>query len=90
MVHVLADPSLYEYTGGQPPTLAGLTSQYRAQARGHSPDGAERWLNWIVLVDEQAVGYVQATVPADEYSAEVAWVIARRGKGATTAGPRPR
>lgn len=31
---------------------------------GHSPDGSQRWLNWIARRrdDRQAVGTVQATV----------------------------
>ena len=28
MAKVLADPALYQYTGGTPPTVEGLTGQY--------------------------------------------------------------
>ena len=73
MVSVLSDPSLYEFTGGTPPTLEELTDRYTRQAVGHSPDGTEQWLNWVVLLDSAPVGYVQATVVGD--SAEIAWVI---------------
>ncbi len=47
------------------------------QTRGHSSDGSELWLNRIVVVgpEEQAVGYVQATVPLDGSPVEIAWVI---------------
>ncbi len=81
MVAVLSEPSLYEFTGGTPPTLEELTARYARQAVGHSPDGSEQWLNWVVLLDSTPVGYVQATVVGE--SAEIAWVISpsvqRRG-----------
>jgi uncharacterized protein (DUF1684 family)/RimJ/RimL family protein N-acetyltransferase len=88
MVAVLADPSIYEFTGGTPPTLEELTARYARQAAGHSPDGSERWLNWVVLLDSDPVGYVQATVSGD--SAEIAWVVspAAQGRGVATAAAR--
>ena len=47
------------------------------QTRGRSSDGIELWLNRIAVVGpgEQAVGYVQATVPLGGSPAEIAWVI---------------
>ena len=86
MVAVLSDPSLYEFTGGTPPTLEELAARYARQAVGHSPDGTEQWLNWVVLLDTTPVGYVQATVVGD--SAEIAWVISPsvQGRGLATAG----
>ncbi len=88
MVAVLSDPSLYEFTGGTPPTLEELTDRYARQAVGSSPDGAEQWLNWVVLLDSTPVGYVQATVVGD--SAEVAWVISPsvQGRGLATQATR--
>lgn len=87
MVDVLSDGALYEYIGGQPPTLSELRRRYAAQVVGHSEDQSQWWLNWIVCLNEsaRAIGYVQATVqqaPAGP-EASVAWVIApafqRRG-----------
>ena len=77
MADVLADPALYQFTGGAPPTEDELTRQYRVQTRGHSADGSEEWLNLVVLLGpaREPVGYVQATVPADGSAAEIAWVI---------------
>ena len=79
MVHVLAAPELYAFTGGRPPTLGELQWRYAAQAVGSSPDGSERWLNWIVRERRTgaAVGFVQATVRAREGGpvASVAWLI---------------
>jgi RimJ/RimL family protein N-acetyltransferase len=87
MVHVLADPELYAFTGGEPPTLAQLRERYRSQVAG-SPVAGERWHNWIVRlagpeagpgrgpepVSGAAVGFVQATV-LDGDRASVAWLV---------------
>ena len=77
MVGVLADPALYAFIGGEPPTLQDLRRRYEIQAAGHSPDGRQRWLNWVVRrrAERDAIGYVQATVDAADDSADVAWVI---------------
>ena len=74
MVGVLADPALYEFTGGEPPTVDDLTAKYRFQVAGPPRDG-EIWHNWILRLSNSgnAVGFVQATVIGDE--ADVAWVV---------------
>jgi RimJ/RimL family protein N-acetyltransferase len=61
---LLDDPALHTYIGGEPPTLAQLRERYGFQAVGHSPDGSQSWLNWILRRrDSRAVvGYVQASV----------------------------
>ena len=50
-----------------------------------SPDGSERWLNWIVVdvISDQPAGYLQATVRRDDDhdQAELAWVIGTRWQG---------
>jgi RimJ/RimL family protein N-acetyltransferase len=87
MAALLNDPELHTFIGGQPATLVELRERYQRQGEGSSPDGSQRWLNWIVRLqhDDQAVGTVQATVTADEggLAAGVAWVVAtahqRRG-----------
>ena len=86
MVAVLADAALYSFTGGSPPTLEELTRRYSRQSVGHSPDGSEQWLNWVVVLrdDSRPVGYVQATVVGDE--AEVAWVVSPSEQGRGLAG----
>ena len=78
MVDVLADPSLYAYTGGRPPTRRELVARYRAQVAGRSGDGREDWRNWIVRERSggAATGFVQATITGDKNRiADVAWVI---------------
>jgi RimJ/RimL family protein N-acetyltransferase len=75
MVGVLSDPALYTYTGGSVPTVAELRARYRRQAVGLSPDGSKQWLNWMLRLSDEGrlVGFVQATISADE--AELAWLV---------------
>lgn len=75
MTVVLADASLYRFTGGSPPTEEELNRRYSAQARGTSPDGSEIWINRVVTLGCKPIGYVQATVSGDGDVAEIAWVI---------------
>ncbi len=86
MFEVLADPTLYAFTGGEPPTLDALRVRYQWQVGGRSPDGSEEWLNWIVRLSPEgrAIGFVQATVV--EGRADVAWLIgvAWQGRGFAT------
>lgn len=87
MAPLLDDPGLHVFIGGEPASLPELRDRYRRQVTGRSPDGSQRWLNWIVrrLDDNAAVGTVQATVVVDAGSvtAEVAWVVgtAYQGQG---------
>lgn len=86
MFEVLAADAIYEYIGGEAPTLPELTRRYRAQSVGHSPDGSQWWLNWIVTLgdgNKSAIGFVQATVERTTAGpeADLAWVIATRSQG---------
>ncbi len=85
MVEVLADASLYEYTGGEAPSLEQLQRRYALQAVGHSDDGSQEWFNWILkLRDSDApIGFVQATVEPSgpELVASIAWVISPNYQG---------
>lgn len=78
MAVVLEDPSLYGFTGGEPPTEEELTRRYSSMVRGTSPDGREEWINLVVTLDGQPIGYVQATVADGGDVAEIAWVIGCR------------
>ncbi|HEY2061667.1 GNAT family N-acetyltransferase [Amycolatopsis sp. NBC_01480] len=80
---VLADPRLYAFTGGEPPTPHELRARYARQSVGRSGDGSQWWLNWVVrdTADGPAAGFVQATVGRDLASAEVAWLIDARWQG---------
>lgn len=80
MAGVLADGSLYEYTGGTPPTVADLRGRYAAQVAG-SGRADEAWLNWIIRAAGEPVGYVQATVEVAAAQAWVAWVVGTPWQG---------
>lgn len=86
MMGVLADPTLYRFIGGAPPSADDLRRRYAAQSAGHSPDGAQDWLNWVVrdAATGAATGYVQATV--ERGTADVAWVIGSEFQGRGLAG----
>jgi len=78
MVDVLADPDLYTFIGGEPPTVEELRKRYAFWQTPLSPDGSEGWLNWIVVraAGSTAVGTVQATIADDSGPvADIAWVI---------------
>ncbi|HEX2755382.1 MAG TPA: GNAT family N-acetyltransferase [Candidatus Limnocylindrales bacterium] len=82
MVAVLADPGLYAFIGGGPPTHDELVARFEAQVRGRSPDGREEWHNWVVRERPSgaATGFVQATVvdvggAGAGRGAEIAWLI---------------
>jgi RimJ/RimL family protein N-acetyltransferase len=88
MTPLLADRSLYVFTGGEPPTVDELRARYERQVTGRSPDGVESWLNWIVRRrdDGQAVGFVQAAISTDPpppapVTAVLAWVLGTRFQG---------
>ncbi|GAA4558639.1 GNAT family N-acetyltransferase [Planotetraspora kaengkrachanensis] len=82
MAGVLADPALYAFIGGRPPSLDALRARYARLAAGHSPTGDQEWLNWIVRDGGgHAVGTVQATAVDGGRRAEIAWVIGAPWQG---------
>lgn len=83
MATVLADPSLYEFTGGEPPSVSELEERYTYQTRGGPADGCEEWVNLVVVLDPDAqpMGYVQATIPTNGEPTEIAWVIGQPWQG---------
>jgi RimJ/RimL family protein N-acetyltransferase len=91
---VLADPALHAFTGGEPADEDDLRARFTRQAVGHSPDGAQGWLNWVARdrATHTPVGTVQATITDDAgvRSAALAWVVAtsRQGEGLATEGAR--
>ncbi len=88
MAAVLADPGLYTFTGGAPPTSEELQARYERWAAG-SPEPAVSWCNWVIELraDRCLAGTVQATIStADELAAEIAWVVGSpwQGRGIAT------
>lgn len=85
MVDVLAASALYEFIGGDAPSVDQLRGRYTRQSVGRSPDGSQGWLNWIVRRADtaQAIGFTQATLErgAGVLTADIAWVIAPEHQG---------
>ena len=64
----------------------GLRRRFAAWESRRSPDGEERWLNWIVRerADGRALGWVQATVGGTTASIAYALLPAERRRGAAS------
>ena len=66
MFAVLSDPAIYEYENEPPPSLEWLRSRFTKLESRRSPNGSERWLNWVIrLPSSELIGYVQATLHPD-------------------------
>ena len=60
---VLSDAAIYEFEGEPPPSLERLRAGLQRKEARVSPDGTEKWLNWVVRRnDGEVAGFVQATV----------------------------
>jgi RimJ/RimL family protein N-acetyltransferase len=84
MAAVLDDQRLHDFIGGRPATLEELRARYIQLVAGHSADGSQGWLNWVVRHRRSgvAVGTVQATLRSNGgVTADVAWVIAAAHQG---------
>jgi RimJ/RimL family protein N-acetyltransferase len=83
MAAVLADPDLYTFTGGFPPTREKLRARYERMIAG-SPDPAVSWCNWVIQLRGPGclAGTVQATISTGDVTvAEVAWVVGTQWQG---------
>jgi RimJ/RimL family protein N-acetyltransferase len=94
MAAVLADPLLYTFTGGTPPTAPELRARYERWTAG-SPDPAVTWCNWVIQLSpppSPLVGTVQATISGTggQRTAEVAWIVGTpwQGQGVATEAAR--
>lgn len=66
MFAILTDPAIYEYENEPPPSLEWLRARFAKLESRQSPDGQEKWLNWVIrLPSSELIGYVQATVHPD-------------------------
>lgn len=78
MFSVLSDPAIYEFENEPPTSEEALARRYAMLERGHSQDGTEVWLNWVVrLPGGELAGFVQATLLRSG-AAYVAYVLASR------------
>ncbi len=63
MFAVLSDPAIYEYENEPPLCVESLRTRFTKLESRRSPDGQERWLNWVIrLPTSELIGYVQAAV----------------------------
>ncbi len=80
MYPVLADASLHEYTGGEPPaSVQAVETWFRTLETRQSPDGSQQWLTWVLDCEGELAGYVQATVTDD--AADIAWLVGAAWQG---------
>ena len=80
---VLADPELYRWIDQGPPASPDrLRDVYRRIECRQSPDGLEKWLNWVLFANNQPgpLGFVQASLLSDG-RAWVAYVLGRSAWG---------
>ena len=81
---LLADPSIYAFLDERPPvSVEALRVRFARSENLSSPDGSERWLNWVARDAAGCIaGFVQATVEADG-NTNIAYVFgtAFRGRG---------
>ena len=81
MFAILSDPALYRHEGAPPPSLEWLRARFSKLELRASPQGDERWLNWVIrLPTSELIGFVQATV-GPEGRAAVAYVLSSRHWG---------
>lgn len=74
MAEVLAHPAIYFYIDDEPLDKDRLSQKYLTQT-SHWDDENTKWRNWVVRLKptQCAIGYIQATITADECI--LAWVI---------------
>jgi ribosomal-protein-alanine N-acetyltransferase len=78
MFRVLSDPAIYEFENAAPESEEWLTRRFASLESRRSPNGEEKWLNWVVrLPSGELAGYVQATIGQDGV-AHIAYVLASR------------
>ncbi len=79
LFEVLDDVRLHRFVGGRPDTLEELRSRVEGWSGQRSPDGEQAWCNWVVRLDDDIIGTVQATVcartPGESPTASLAWVV---------------
>ncbi len=82
MFPVLSDPALYTYLDDAPPiSVDDLRAVYRRREAGRSPDGTERWFNWMLRLPEEGyIGFVQASM-AHPQACWVGYLLCRAAQG---------
>lgn len=87
MFELLSDPEIHCYLDHPPPpSVEHLRGVYERLESSQSPDGRQRWLNWVIRSPAGALlGYVQATVTRQGH-AWVAYILSKEHWGLGHAG----
>jgi ribosomal-protein-alanine N-acetyltransferase len=87
MFELLSDPEIHRYLDDPPPpSIEHLRGVYERLESRQSPDGRQRWLNWVLRSPTgPLLGYVQATVTR-QGDAWVAYILSREHWGRGLAG----
>lgn len=87
MFEILVEPEIHRYLDEPPPpSIEHLRGVYQRREARQSPDGTQRWLNWVIRAPEGSLlGYVQATVTLSG-TAWIAYILASRHRGRGHAG----
>jgi ribosomal-protein-alanine N-acetyltransferase len=82
MYAVMADAALYRHLDYGPPVSAEYLRGLYTRLAGGAPEGSgEVWINWVILEDGVAVGYVQSTVVPAKREAWIAYVLGTKHQG---------
>ena len=73
---MFGDPELHGFTDSAPPSRAELRARCARWVTGRSPDGRERWFNWLARLEGVVIGHFQASV-RDDGVASLAYTVAR-------------
>jgi len=81
----LSDDRIHAFTSGPPVSLEQVRAEFERQAEGHSPDGSQGLLTWMIRHRTgRAVGSVQATVTRHQgggMQARLFWIVAFDAQG---------
>lgn len=86
---LLLPPALHRFTPRRPPaSLEALRERYQRLSSRRSPDGAERWLNWVLRerASGRAVGLLEATVTGERASIAYTVFVADQRRGLAREG----
>jgi RimJ/RimL family protein N-acetyltransferase len=77
MFRLLCDREIYRFIEDEPPaSVAALAAHYQRWQSRRSPDGSQRWLNWVMrsLESGLCIGFIQATIYPPQ-TADFAFVL---------------
>jgi RimJ/RimL family protein N-acetyltransferase len=87
----MSDTNLYEFIGGEPPSVEEVAARIRRYIQG-PPRTGDAWHNWAIRLGDteddpgRLVGHLQATVREHGRSVEIAWLVGTPWQGRGYAG----